>query len=149
MHSRISLICVALLCITLSSKALANDFDKRVARVYAEVEKMIAKGDSEGVFKVLYREDSVVAGEGVPFVARSTPELIRVIDSVLAETRSCAIQQDPARGFSDRYSYSFVTYKCEPKNGGAALHFRALYVWEERNGELKVVAELFGVGLMD
>ena len=149
MRSRIKLISLILLCITFSSKAFADDFDKRVERVYAEVEKMIAKGDSEGVFKALYRENSVVAGEGIPFVARATPELIKVIDSVLAETRSCEILQDPAKGVSDRYSYSFVTYKCVPKSGGDALHFRALYVWEERNGELKVVAELFGVGQMN
>lgn len=149
MSLRLVLIGFLVFFIALSSKASVDDFDLKTAKVYGEVERLIEKGDSVGIFNILYREDSVVAGEGLPAVARNKSEVLKIIDSLLAEVRSCRIHQDSAKGVSSHYSYTFVTYKCLPKNEGDVLSFRALYVWEERNGELKVVAELFGVGRMN
>jgi hypothetical protein len=126
-----------------------SGFDRGIASVYRAVETAIKKGDSEAVYKKLYREGAVVAAEGAPQVARDKKSLMAIIDDVLKSTRDCVIAPDSAREVSGKLAYSFVTYKCVPVGSRERnLIYRGVYIWSNDGKDWRVLGEIFGSGSM-
>lgn len=126
-----------------------SGFDRGIANVYKAVEAAIKKGDSEAVYKKLYREGAVVAAEGTLQVARDKKSLMAIIDDLLKSTKDCVIAPDSAREVSGKLAYSFVTYKCIPVGSHERnLIYRGVYIWSNDGKDWRVLGEIFGSGSM-
>ncbi|BAL24193.1 nuclear transport factor 2 family protein [Azoarcus sp. KH32C] len=149
MMRQLALAALTLCGMPLAAHASGDDFAKALDERYRAIESAIKARDSARWFEVQYAVDAVVTGEGAKQALRGRDGLMPVLNDILKNTRSCAIEPDAARQASTNLGYSFATFHCNPADTTAAdYQVRALLVWKKTRAGWRVAAESYTMGSM-
>ena len=132
---------------TTAGHAVRAALAKRLTRLEAMTRQGVAP---EQIAAFLYWPDIVVAGEGLGRVYRGLDDLLPMFCDVVTHqlSRDCSWTITDDVVHSGDVAATFLQVSSRYGEGQPDAHFCALYVWERRQGDWKVVREQVSLGLM-
>jgi ketosteroid isomerase-like protein len=126
--------------------------------VQAELEHRLAQLEDmtrravppEDIAHFLYWPDVVVAGEGLERAYHSLPDMLPMFCDVVSNqlSRDCSWRITHDLVHSGDVAATFLQVTSRYGEGQPDANFCALYVWERRQGDWKVIREQVSLGLM-
>lgn len=145
-----SLILVALLSVANIGHAAGKVVSAQLEERLRLIESLLAKGDTERLAKEWYWPDVVIDGESSPQAYRSLQEFKPTLVAESGSASKCTFSMPSPVAASETQAAVFIEMACKaPEAGKPEMKFRALWVWQKREGIWKVVREAYLVGPWD
>jgi hypothetical protein len=98
---------------------------------------------AEELTKRFYWSDALLTGEGATKAARGYDEVAAMVKAAGTEIGVCHHKQSDRIVHSGSVASLILEYSCQPPGAKPPTKFSAIYVWEKRGKEWKIIREVY------
>ncbi|MGE6779492.1 hypothetical protein ACQKFL_17790 [Vreelandella titanicae] len=141
---------LSLLTVSMGANAAGlSEADRAVIENKLEaVEAMWSEGDYEGIARSLYVEETRITGEDTPDVYTGMESLTGLVEYLVDTSNAVELTQVQASPVGEIGVISWVNWYVTPTEGEDFV-MKSLMVWEQHDGDWKVMADMYAAGEID
>lgn len=131
-----------------NEKSMSNAGSEAIEAKLTDVESMWSEGDYEGIAKSLYVEQTQITGQDTPTFYTGMEALTELVKYLVETSSAVELSIAESRPVGDGGLITWVNWYVTP-NEGEDFIMKSLMVWEQHDGDWKMMADMYAVGEID